>query len=408
MPSKYNFVIIGAGPAGAEAALLASKNHHAVALIEKDKWGGTCLYEGCIPTKTLLHLTKTGYDGDLRGLFARVFEKVTAISASLKDNLARAGVTLFEGEAKIVDEHTVTVDGVMLMAERIIYAGGSEPIKLPIPGSGLDRIYDSHTVYEMSEVPSQLAIVGGGYIGFEWAEIFYRLGSTVTIYEAQPQVLTALDEDVRRRLLGTLRGKPVSVKTNEAIAAFEPNAGRISVLTKTAKADYDAVFIAVGRRPSRLATPNGVSKIGDALGAPLLAHKAGADARRLFDPHEEPSLIPSVIYTTPEVAIVGLSEQEAKAKPLSYKTYKLPYRANSKAFVTDADEGFVKLIVDDGGQFLLGAAIIGQEAGDIINVLTLAIQERIPIAKLKRLVFPHPTIGELIGQALALIEEKNG
>ena len=404
MPNKYNYVIVGAGPAGAEAAMLAKKNGASVALIEKDKWGGTCLFEGCIPTKTLLYLTKKGFDGDLRGLFARVFEKVTAISASLKDNLTRAGVTLFEGEAKIVDAHTVTVDGVMLLAERIIYAGGSEPIKLPIPGSKLDKIFDSHSVYEMNEVPSSLAIVGGGYIGFEWAEIFFRLGSSITIYEAQPQVLTALDEDVRRRLVGTLRGKPITIKTNQAIAAFEPHDGKISILTKDSKSDYDAVFIAVGRRPSRLMTPDDVRKIGDALGAPLLAHKAGDDARRLFDPHDEPSLIPSVIYTTPEVAMVGLGEQEAKAKAIAYKTYKLPYRANSKAFVTDADEGFVKLIVDEHDTYLLGAAIIGQEAGDIINVLTLAIQERIPVAKLKRLVFPHPTIGELIGQALALIQ----
>jgi len=403
MPNSFDYIVIGAGPAGAEAAGLIARQTKTVALIERDKWGDTCLHEGCIPTKTLLHLTKQPFVWDLPELFAKVFAKVQALSDNMVANLKRADVTLIEGEATVVNAHEVSVNGERLTAAQIIFAGGSRPLNLKIAGIEGPLIYDSHSIYSLTKKPSRLAIVGGGYIGFEWAQIFMRLGAAVTIYEALPQVLGALDEDVRRRLLGTLRGSPLLVKTNETIRRFSHGKDEVTVESDSGIAAFDAVMLAVGRKPLDIALPPEVIRIGDAKGYPLLAHKASSDAKRLFAENAIDPIIPSVIYTDPEIASVGQSEKELKKLQVLYKSYKMPYRANSKAFVTDEDEGFVKLLTIDNDKYLVGAAIIGTEAGNIINVLTLAIQEKIPIAKLKRLVFPHPTIGEVLGQALDLI-----
>jgi len=328
---------------------------------------------------------------------------VQALSDNMVANLKRADVTLIEGEATVVNAHEVSVNGERLTAAQIIFAGGSRPLNLKIAGIEGPLIYDSHSIYSLTKKPSRLAIVGGGYIGFEWAQIFMRLGAAVTIYEALPQVLGALDEDVRRRLLGTLRGSPLLVKTNETIRRFSHGKDEVTVESDSGIAAFDAVMLAVGRKPLDIALPPEVIRIGDAKGYPLLAHKASSDAKRLFAENAIDPIIPSVIYTDPEIASVGQSEKELKKLQVLYKSYKMPYRANSKAFVTDEDEGFVKLLTIDNDKYLVGAAIIGTEAGNIINVLTLAIQEKIPIAKLKRLVFPHPTIGEVLGQALDLI-----
>ncbi len=403
MSNHFDTIIIGAGPAGAELASQLRRQGEEVALVEKDKWGGTCLHQGCIPTKALIHETTQPFDGDLPALFTRIFAKVDAIALALQDNLTRMGITLIKGEALIVDAHTIRVNGGDLSAKRIVFAGGSLPIRLLIPGVGTPGIYDSETIYSLKHVPENLAIVGGGYIGFEWAQIFMRLGSRVTIYEALPLVLGALDDDVRRRFLSSMRSAPLTIKTNARITSFEAvEAGRVRIEAGEA-ALYDAVLLAVGRRPVKIELPADVVRIGDAAGGLLLAHKAAAEAKALALNEPLPTIIPSVIYTTPEIATVGATEVSLKTANTAYLTYKLPYRANSKAFVTGHDDGFVKLIVDENKQRLLGVAILGYEAGDIINVLTLAIQEQIHISKLKRLVFPHPTIGEVIAQALDLI-----
>ena len=402
MSNHYNYIIIGAGPAGTDAALALAKQGHTVLLVEKDKWGGTCLHQGCIPTKALIHYSSQPFDGDLPALFAKVFAKVTAISENLFANLQRSGITLLHEQAHILDANNIKIGNTTYSCDKLVYAAGSTPIIPHISGLDNRGVYTSETIYSLPNVPKHLAIIGGGYIGFEWANIFMNLGSKVTIYEAQPQVLASFDDDVRRRLLSILRGRPLSIKTNVSISEFIKTPTGIDIeFAIDAPADsVDAVLVAVGRKTSHVSLPEGVSKIGDAAGPPYLAHKASAEGRALADEGYRPQIIPAVMFTDPEIAVTGCSEGQLKEQHIEYSTVKLPYRANSKAFVTDHDEGFVKLITDPQKQYLLGAAIIGHQASNIINVLTLAIQERIPIVKLKHIIFPHPTIGELVGQAL--------
>ncbi len=402
MANKFDYIVIGAGPGGTEAALTIIHQGQSVALIEADKWGGTCLFQGCIPTKALLHASKDPLVGDLQGLFAKIFGQINAISTNLRANLTRWGVTLIQGVATFVDANRISVNREIYEAKHLIFAGGSSPISLNIPGIDFPNIYNSETIYSLTEVPSRLAIIGGGYIGFEWANIFSNFGSQVTIYEALPQVLSAFDDDIRRRLLTSWRTRSVRIETSSRVKAFHQDGPAVIVETDQMET-YDAVLIAIGRRPSDAVVPPGVVKIGDANGAPLLAHKASAEGKAIFTGDFSQVIIPAAMFTDPEIATVGASEQSLKQQARSYKTCKLPYRANSKAYVTGVEEGFIKLMTDEDGHYLLGAAIIGYEASDIINVLTLAIQEKIPIAKLKRLVFPHPTIGEVIAQALDLI-----
>jgi dihydrolipoamide dehydrogenase len=400
MNQTFDYIVIGAGPGGVEAALEIRRQNRSVLLIEKDKWGGTCLHQGCIPTKALLHASKQPFAGDLLVLFADVFAKVGAISATLVANLERAGVMMVTGEATIIDRNQVSVNRVNYEAENIIFAGGSAPISLKIPGIDATNIYDSESIYSLTTLPKRLAIIGGGYIGFEWATIFTNLGSEVVIYEALPTVLSGFDDDLVRRYLTLQRHRHWTIKTNSRVLSFSEKDGQVDMATADGEATYDAVMVAVGRKPLDIAVPDGVIKIGDAAGAPLLAHKASAEAKALFSHDFQERVIPAAMFTDPEIAVTGSSEKTLKAQGKEYLTVKLPYRANAKAFVTGHDEGYVKLIYDCQKAFLLGAALIGHLASDVINVLTLAIQEKIPIAKLKRLVFPHPTIGEVIGQAL--------
>jgi dihydrolipoamide dehydrogenase len=403
MNQTFDYVVIGAGPGGVEAALEIRRQNLAVLLIEKDKWGGTCLHQGCVPTKALLHASKAPFNGDLLMLFADVFAKVATISANLVANLESAKVTMVQGEATIIDQHQVKVNEAIYEGRHIIFAGGSVPIALKIPGIDGVNIYDSESIYSLTTLPKRLAIIGGGYIGFEWATIFTNLGSEVTIYEALPTVLSGFDVDLVRRYLTLLRHRRWTIRPNSQVLAFSTKDGQVRLTSSDGDDDYDAVMVAVGRRPLAITLPEGVLKLGDAAGAPLLAHKAGAEAKALFTGDFSSRVIPAAMFTDPEIATTGTSEKALKAAGMEYLTVKLPYRANAKAYVTGHDEGYVKLILDPQKEYLLGAALIGNMASDIINVLTLAIQEKIPISKLKRLVFPHPTIGEVIGQALSSI-----
>lgn len=403
MLNKFDYIVIGAGPGGTDAALTIRAHNYSVAIIEVDKWGGTCLHQGCIPTKALLHLSRQPFNGDLPGLFTKVFDKVAAISSNLVANLTKQGVTLIQGFAHIIDAHHVRVDDQVYETNQIVYATGSRPINLSIPGIDNPRIFNSETIYHLTTMPKKLAILGGGYIGFEWANIFNNLGVEVTIYEALPQVLGGFDDDVKRRLLSLLRGRPLKILTNTSVQAFEQTTDAVVVKTAQGAETYDCVLLAVGRRASQEILPPGIIKVGDAKGAPFLAHKASADGKRLFDEDQTPFVIPSAMFTDPEIAVTGSSEKQLQERQIPYVTSKTPYRANSKALVIDQDEGFVKLILNDTRTLLLGAVIIGYDASNIINVLTLAIEAEIPISKLKRLVFPHPTIGEIISQALDAI-----
>lgn len=405
MSNKFDYLVIGAGPGGTDAALTIRRYGFTVALIEKDKWGGTCLHQGCIPTKALLHLTKPSFGGELVDLFTQVFAKVNAIASNLIANLTKEGITLIHGEAIIIDGHHVKVAESVIETDHIIYAVGSRPIKMKITGIDNPHIYDSETIYRLKERPRQVAIIGGGYIGFEWAIIFTNLGAEVTIYEAQPQVLLGFDDDVRRRLLTSLRQRKITIRTSVTIESFTEINNGIMINSVTSSEHYDIAMLAIGRRHEAVVLPEGIIKIGDANGTPYLAHKASAEGKRLFDQDHAPFIIPSVMFTDPEVAVTGYSEKQLIDLNIEYHTVKLPYRANSKAFVIDKDDGFVKLIVSFDKTLILGVAIIGHDASNIINVLTLAIEEKIPVSKLKRLVFPHPTIGEVISQALDLITE---
>ena len=454
---RYGVVVLGAGPGGYTAAFRAADLGLSVALIEKDPvLGGVCLNVGCIPSKALLHAARVIEEahsmadcgvrfeppsidlGALRGWKAKVVAKLT----NGLTGLAKARkVDVIHGTASFASPHALRVEGptgaTTVEFDQCIIAAGSEPVRLPgIPDD--PRIMDSTGALELREIPPRLLVVGGGIIGLEMATVYAALGTRVTVVELSPGLMPGCDADLVRPLEKRLKGSLEAIYVNTRVAAMSADAAGITVSfegDRAPKSDrFDRVLVAVGRRPNGLkinAAAAGVVvdgrgfiavdaqmrtnvphifAIGDVVGQPMLAHKASHEGKLAAEVASglrhanDARVIPSVAYTEPEIAWVGLTELEAKAQGRAVGKGVFPWAASGRSLAINRDEGFTKLLFDPDTHRVLGAGIVGTNAGDLIAEVGLAIEMGADAADIGLTIHPHPTLSETVAFAAEAFE----
>lgn len=426
-------LIIGAGPGGYETAVEAVKRGMEVTLITEGPLGGTCLNEGCIPTKTFCHYAelieqnlKAGLD--VKPAFSAVAERKQAVVEQLRGGIEMLlkNVTVVRGKASFKDAKTVVCEGQEYTADKIIIATGSTSAILPIPGA--ETALTSKEILDMKEVPASLCVIGGGVIGLEFASIFRSFGCEVTVLEFCPNILPRFDVDLAKRLKQSLGKRGINIELQAQVTKID--AGTVTYLKKEKELTVQAekVLMAVGRRANmeglnleaagigftkRGITVNdsfetsvpGIYAVGDVTGGIMLAHAATyqglhalnhicgqTDAIR-FD------LIPAAVFTMPEVATIGKTEEECKEAGLEFSALKSFYRANGKAVSMDETDGYCKILVASDGR-LLGAHIMGAHASDLIHELAAMMNAGTTLAEARDMIHAHPSLSEVIQAAL--------
>ncbi|MBR2707581.1 MAG: dihydrolipoyl dehydrogenase [Mogibacterium sp.] len=454
---KYDLLIIGAGPGGYEAAFYAQELGMRVAVVEKDKVGGTCLNRGCIPTKALMHSSDVYRDArngadvgvEVEGLRAnrrRIGERKDEVLDTLRNGiqglLIKKKIDLVRGEARIIADHTVMVDGMEITAERILVATGSKPFTPPIPGHDLPGVIDSTELIDMggAEIP-EFVIIGGGVIGIEFATIYADLGDHVTVIEGLDRLLPLIDKEIGRSIKMTLEKKGVDVHVASPVQKIEKDGDKLAVTLKNKKGEEitvkaDKVLMCVGRRPNtagvfsdellrkypdltdekgfikvddKYETPmKGVYAIGDCNGGIQLAHVASAEGRNAVAMMNgckatiNMGTVPSCIYTDPEIAVVGMTAEEAKEAGIEVVTKKYPMSANGKTVIAGLDRGFVKLVARADDHVLIGAHLLCGRASDLIGELSVAIGRGMMLEEVANIIHPHPSFAEAIMEAARL------
>ncbi|HYL08552.1 MAG TPA: dihydrolipoyl dehydrogenase, partial [Candidatus Udaeobacter sp.] len=445
MGGTFDVVVIGGGPGGYVAALRAAQLGAKTAVVEKDRFGGTCLVRGCIPTKALLQsseLYSQARAGAPLGLVAsslgfdwtvaqkRKTSVVDQLVKGVEGLLKAGGVTSVKGTARLAGKGAVDVSGDTLQARDIVIATGSAVARIPLPGAELT--IDSDQILELKEIPRRLAVIGGGVVGMEFAAMFAALGAKVTVLEMLPQVLAMVDSDLVAAYSKHLAGLGGEIHTDSKVSKVVKSDGALQVQFSSGgeggAVDADQVLLAAGRVPytqgldaekagvklergrvvvdEHLHTDaDGVWAIGDVIGGIMLAHVASyegicavesiAGHRRTPDYHA----VPNCVYTDPEIAHVGLGEREAKEKGLQVKVGRFPFAASGRALTLGQSEGFVKVIADAESGRLLGAHIIGPRATDLIAEATLAIQNGLTLEQLDLTIHAHPTLPESLMEA---------
>lgn len=449
----YDLAILGAGPGGYVAALRAAQIGARVALIEKDRVGGTCLNIGCIPTKALttstellLKARRAGEFGvsipsalpDLPSLMAYKQAAVDRLVSGVEQLLKKRRVTLVRGEGRLVRPDTLRVtdaagEAVEIPARHVILAPGSLTAQPPIPGLDLPGVITSTEALDITEVPAHLIVVGGGVIGLEFACIYEALGSRVTVLEMMPTLLPGgTDESLARRLAVILRRRGMTIHTRAKVQAIEPAEGGLRVVFAGAKGEVavegERVLVAAGRWPNtsglglgelgvkmngraiavdehlRTNIPN-VWAIGDAVGGMMLAHKAMVDGRVVAENVTggrgavDYRSVPNVIFTRPEVASVGLTEAEARVQGAAVKVMRFPFSANPRAQILGETEGLVKLVCEAGSGRMLGVHLMGLHATDLIAEGALAVEVGATADDLAWTTHAHPTLPEAMLEA---------
>lgn len=442
----YKLIIIGAGPGGYETALLAARRGIETVLIEAGEVGGTCLNEGCIPTKAFCRNAQLMEDlakSEVFGVddlvysfdFSVAAQRKNAIVEQLKGGveslLANPRIRLVRGTARFVDTHTVAVGEETFTAENIIIATGSTAATLPIPGNDLPGVITSRELLNIDHVPPRLCIIGAGVIGLEFASIFTSFGSEVTVVEYAKEILPRFDSDMAKRLRQSLGKRGITITTQAAVSAIAKNGDELTVTyTRKGKEETvvaDKVLMAVGRRPNLAslnleevgieATPRGVVvnenmqtnvphiyAIGDIIGGYMLAHAATFQGIRALNhimgtPDKlNLNVMPAAVFTMPEAATVGLTEDECKEKGIACTCKKSFFRANGKAVCLDETDGFCKLVVGDDGK-LLGCHLFGPHAADLVQEVCALISVGATLDDLQNIIHTHPTLGEVIQTA---------
>ncbi|KAH3673209.1 hypothetical protein WICMUC_003827 [Wickerhamomyces mucosus] len=455
---KHDVVIIGGGPGGYVAAIKAAQLGLDTACIEKrGTLGGTCLNVGCIPSKALLnnsHLFhQIQHDTKKRGIEvsgAKInvaeFQKskdtaVKQLTSGIEGLFKKNGVTYYKGNGSFVDEHTVKVDALegnenaLLQADNIIIATGSEVT--PFPGITIDeeRIVSSTGALALKEIPKKLTIIGGGIIGLEMGSVYSRLGSEVTIVEFQDAIGASMDNEVAKATQKFLQKQGFKFKLGTKVLSGERNGDIVKIEVENVKSgekeqlESDVLLVAIGRRPyiqglnaeavdlevdkrGRLVIDSQyrskhphIRVIGDVTFGPMLAHKAedegvaAAEYIKHGHGHVNYGNIPSVMYSHPEVAWVGQTEQQLKEAGIKYKVGKFPFIANSRAKTNNDTEGFVKFLADSETQRVLGVHIIGPNAGEMIGEAGLALEYGASTEDIARVCHAHPTLSEAFKEA---------
>lgn len=441
-------IIIGAGPGGYEAAIEAAEKGLKTILIEKNELGGTCLNKGCIPTKTLLHASsflntveyeKLGLFGnppllDLKQLQNYKKEVIEKLKQGIAMQLKKAGVEIIHGNAQIVGEHQVAVNGEILEAKNIILASGSRPL-MPSFIPRLKNVMSSDELLDYDEPIRHLVIIGGGVIGLEFASIYHALGSKVSIIEAKDQILPNMDKEIALKLKMLMSKRGIDIHTASKVAGIELGL-KITYFEKESEhtIECDAILAAVGRKANLenlwanvdLQVENGrlvvnenyqtsipsIYAIGDVNKELMLAHAATAQGKNVIAhilneiPKYDLNLTPSCVYTDPEIASVGLTLEIAKEKGISAIAMKSLMSANGKSVLSQQEMGFVKLIVNEENGQLLGAHLLCERASDMISGLTLAINNKMTVDQLASVIYPHPTFSEAISAA-AMQKKRN-
>lgn len=457
-------IIIGAGPGGYETALLAAKRGVEVVLIEAGHVGGTCLNEGCIPTKSfcknaevldgLRNAESFGITGlDFRFDFSSVTARKNAVVEQLRGGveglLGHKNITLVRGKASFKDQHTVVCDGVEYTSDHIIIATGSVSASLPIPGADLPGILTSKEMLDIEEVPQRLCVIGGGVIGLEFASVFRSFGSEVTVLEYCKDILPRFDTDLAKRLKQSLGKRGIEINTQAQVVEIShviPSTSHVIPSEAEESPTYhvkylrkgkeecvvaDKVLMAVGRKANvaslNLAdagiefTPRGIAvdertmqtnvphiyAVGDINGKMMLAHAAtfqgivALDHIMGVENNIDLSVMPAAVFTSPEAASVGMTEDECKEKGIPVKCLKSFFRANGKAVTMGETEGFCKLVVSDTPEnTLLGCHLYGPHASDIVQEVCALISCKATLGQFKDIIHTHPTLTEVLQSAV--------
>ena len=455
----YDLVVIGGGPGGYVTAIRAAQLGKKVALVEKDSIGGTCLNRGCIPTKALIASTSvleniinaaefglhvSDYSIDFEKIMARKNAVVKQMLAGVSYLIKKNKIDLFAGAAKILNQREVSItkqDGSVgnIEGNNLVIATGSEPALISALGYNGRTVITSNEILDIKSVPESLLIIGGGVIGCEFATVFAGLGSKVTILEAMPSILPMVDNELTRRFTLILKKRGVAVKTKAMIVSVKEGADGVEAILENGDSyKAEKILISIGRTfntkdlgldevgvelgPKGEILINdyletnipGIYAIGDVTNKIQLAHVASAQGivlvENLYDGKKERmdySAVPSCIFTSPEIASVGITEEQAKQQGLAINVGKFPFMASGKAVCLGETDGMVKFITDKNSDKILGVHIFGPHATDLIAEATLAINMDITAGQLAKTIHAHPTLAETLMEAAEGVHGKS-
>jgi len=459
MAESYDLIVIGAGPGGYVAAIRAAQLGLKTACVEKrGSLGGTCLNVGCIPSKALLessHLyAEAGHDFakhgikiekvglDLKAMMARKDKVVEQLTGGIEFLFKKNKVEYLKGTGAITAPGEVTVDGkTKLATKRILIATGSDV--MPLPGVEIDekQIVSSTGALELKSVPKSMVVVGAGYIGLEMGSVWSRLGAKVTVVEFLDRICPGMDGETAKMLQRLLSRQGLDFKLGSKVTSAKANKSSVTLTVEPAKdggkaetLKADIVLVAIGRRPYTeglglealgvnkdnrgfiqvdkdfQTNVEGIYAIGDAIPGPMLAHKAEEEGIAAVEimagqhGHVNYATVPGVVYTWPEVATVGKTEEELKEAGVEYKTGKFPFTANSRAKANDDTDGFVKILADAKTDWVLGAHIIGPDAGTLIHEAVMAMEFGGAAEDIARAFHAHPTLNEAVKEAALAVD----
>ncbi len=450
MSDTYDLVIIGGGPGGYNCAIRAGQLGLKVACVETRKTlGGTCLNVGCIPSKALLHSTELyeaankdfagmGIDAtvklNLPNMMASKAKTVDQLTKGIEFLFKKNKVDHIEGFGKIVDANTVDVDGKKIKTKNIVIATGSEAATLP--GIDIDekRIVSSTGALELDKVPGKMVVIGGGVIGLELGSVWRRLGAEVVVVEFLDHILPGMDAEVQKTGQRILKKQGMKFHTGHKVTGVEKLKSKLKVTMEPSKGgdattfDADVVLVSIGRRPftdslglekAGVATDKrgfietnhfktnvpGIWAVGDCIKGPMLAHKAEEDGCAVAEliagqpGHVDYNLVPGVVYTKPEMANLGKTEQELKEAGIPYKSGKFIFMANSRAKANHETDGFIKILAHAETDEILGAHMIGPMVGEMIQEICVAMAFRASAEDIARVCHAHPTLSEAVRQA---------
>jgi dihydrolipoamide dehydrogenase len=455
---ETKIIVIGGGPGGYVAAIEAAQLGANVTLVEKDALGGTCVNRGCIPTKTLIQtanlLHEIGRAGEYGIVvkeyvldFIKASERKEKIVRQLRDGVSylmkKNKITVIKGTASLTDTGRVLVSGDPareLSGDKIIIASGSEPGSIPVEGIDGKDVMNSDDVLAMESLPRKMVVIGGGVIGLEFAQLFRRMNVEVSVIEMMPRILPTEDHELAAALERALKKEGLKIYTNSQVMRIgTAPSGTKEVLFSSngadMKVDGDKVLVSVGRRPyteglgleqAGIAVEKGritvndrmetslinVYAIGDVVGGAMLAHKAMAEGRCAVknamggEKRMDYKAIPRCIWTSPEVAAVGLTEQEAKERYGDVKVSSFPFTANGKAKILGETQGFVKIIAESHYGKILGVHLFGPHATEMIAESVLGMQMEASFHCLNETIHPHPTLSEALLEASLGLEGK--
>ena len=448
----FDVIVIGAGPGGYVAAIRCAMLGLKTAVVEASDCGGTCLNRGCIPTKALLHPSEIyetmakeaagiGVHADNLSVdYSEVYkfkeQVVKRMSGGVEKLLKARKVTIIKGKATLTGAHSMDVDGKEYTSDKVILATGAEPARIPIPGIDGEGVLNSNGVLACDKLPDKVVIIGGGVIGIEFATLYNSFGKDVVIVEALPRIMSTMDEDASAVMSDILTGKGVEIHVNAKVTEIKE--GPFVVYDENGKigeASGDMVIVAIGRRPVtkdigleaagvrvsdkgfvevndmlQTSVPN-IYAIGDITGKVQLAHVASAQgcvaAANCAGGNKTMAynIVPSVIYSNPEVAAVGLTEAEAKAKGMNVNTGFFSTAGNGRSVILGSTNGFVKLVTESATGEILGATIVAPHASDMIAEIATAMKAEATVEEIADTVHPHPSVSEIIMEAAHDIEK---